>query len=141
MLTRILCLKMVLPYTWVLYFELFCFQDILCALSTIRYRLIRHREISLYWLFQHRNCLVLTLMDEERCCRTMKTDFPDLWNNENLDFPTFSGSLFAENHWFILINSSLTVIKKCVYVAVLKKKSNKKTTKNKTKQNKTKKKK
>ena len=70
-------------------------------------------------------------MDEERCCRTMKTDFPDLWNNENLDFPTFSGSLFAENHWFILINSSLTVIKKCVYVA----------TKNKTKQNKKKKKK
>ena len=74
-------------------------------------------------------------MDEERCCRTMKTDFLDLWNNENLDFPTFSGSLFAESHWFILINSSLTVIKKCVYVAVLKKKSNKKTTKNKTKQN------
>ena len=75
-------------------------------------------------------------MDEERCCRTMKTDFPDLWNNENLDFSTFSGSLFVENHWFILINSSLTVIKECVYVAVLKK-----TTKNKTKQNKTKKKK
>ena len=71
----------------------------------------------------------------------MKTDFPDLWNNENLDFSTFSGSLFVENHWFILINSSLTVIKECVYVAVLKKKSNKKTTKNKTKQNKKKKKK
>ena len=35
---------------------------------------------------------------------------PDLWNNENLVFPTFSDSLFAENHSLILINSLLTVL-------------------------------
>ena len=35
---------------------------------------------------------------------------PDLWNNENLVFPTFSDNLFAENHSLILINSSLTVL-------------------------------
>ena len=36
--------------------------------------------------------------------------FPDLWNNENLLFFTFRDSLFAENHWLILIISSLTVL-------------------------------
>ena len=35
---------------------------------------------------------------------------PDLWNNENLVFPTFSDTLFAENHALILINSSLTAL-------------------------------
>ena len=35
---------------------------------------------------------------------------PDLWNNENLVFPTFSDSSFAEKHSLILINSSLTVL-------------------------------
>ena len=36
--------------------------------------------------------------------------FPDLWNNENLLFSTFRDSFFAENHWLILIISSLTVL-------------------------------
>ena len=45
MLTRILYLKMVLPYTLALYFSLICFQDILCVLSMISYHLIRQREI------------------------------------------------------------------------------------------------
>ena len=35
---------------------------------------------------------------------------PDFWNNESLVFPTFSDSLFAENHSLILSNSSLTVL-------------------------------
>ena len=35
---------------------------------------------------------------------------PDLWNNENLVFPTLSDSLFAEHHSLILNNSSLTVL-------------------------------
>ena len=35
---------------------------------------------------------------------------PGLWNNENLVFPTFSDSLFTENHSLILIKSSLTVL-------------------------------
>ena len=34
----------------------------------------------------------------------------DLWNNENLEFPTLSDCLFAENHSLILINSLLTVL-------------------------------
>ena len=34
----------------------------------------------------------------------------DLWNNENLVFPTFSDSLFAGNHSLILFSSSLTVL-------------------------------
>ena len=34
----------------------------------------------------------------------------NLWNNENLVFPAFSDSLFAENHTLILINWSLTLI-------------------------------
>ena len=33
----------------------------------------------------------------------------NLWNNENLVFPTFSDSLFAVNHTLILINCSLTL--------------------------------
>ena len=35
---------------------------------------------------------------------------PDVWNNENLVFPTFSDSLFAGNHSLILFSSSLTVL-------------------------------
>ena len=35
---------------------------------------------------------------------------PNLWNNENLVFPTFSDSWFAKNHLLILIDSSLTVL-------------------------------
>ena len=34
----------------------------------------------------------------------------DLWNNENLEFPTLSDCLFAENHSLILISSLLTVL-------------------------------
>ena len=34
----------------------------------------------------------------------------NLWNNENLVFPTFSDSLFAVNHTLILINCSLTLL-------------------------------
>ena len=34
----------------------------------------------------------------------------NLWNNENLVFPAFSDSLFAENHTLILINWLLTLI-------------------------------
>ena len=46
---------------------------------------------------------------------------PDLWNNENLVFPTFSDSLFAENHSLILINSSLTVLNNVFMLLCLKK--------------------
>ena len=35
---------------------------------------------------------------------------PDLWIYENLVFPTFSDSLFAENHSLTLINFSLTAL-------------------------------
>ena len=36
--------KNVLLYTRVQYFQLFCFQDMLCALSMISYHVIRHRD-------------------------------------------------------------------------------------------------
>ena len=46
----------------------------------------------------------------------------DLWNNENLLFPLFSGSFFAEDHLLILINSSLTVLNNVFMLLCSKKK-------------------
>ena len=46
----------------------------------------------------------------------------DLWNRENLVFPTFSDSLFAENHSLTLINLLLTVLNN-VFMLMCSKKS------------------
>ena len=45
---------------------------------------------------------------------------PDLWNNEDLVFPTFSDSVFAENHSLTLINLSLTVLNNVFMLLCLK---------------------
>ena len=48
---------------------------------------------------------------------------PNMWNNENLVFPTFNDSLFAENNSLILINSSLTALNNVFMLLCSKKKS------------------
>ena len=56
--------------------------------------------LSISWLF------IFNVGRGERMLNLL----PDLWNNENLVFPTFSDTLFAGNHAMILINSSLTAL-------------------------------
>ena len=48
----------------------------------------------------------------------------DLWNNKNLIFPTFSDSLFAENHLLILFNLSLTALNNVFMLLCSQKKRN-----------------
>ena len=46
----------------------------------------------------------------------------DLWNHENLVFPTFSDSFFAENYSLTLINLLLTVLNNVFMLMCSKKK-------------------
>ena len=104
--TRILYLKIVSLYTWILYFLLFYFQDILCVQTMTNSHPVKHGEMF----------IVLTLYVSQlfifNACRGNEIFrfLPDSWNNENLAIPIFRDRLFAENHFLILNNSSLTLL-------------------------------
>ena len=83
-------------------FSYFFFKIFYVFFPMISYPLIRQwqKALSISWMF------VFNVGRWERILYFLR----NLWNNENLVFPAFSDSLFAENHTLILINWSLTLI-------------------------------
>ena len=80
-------------------FLVFYFQDILCVFFHNKFSPIKTPTnfialtLSILWLF---------IFNFGRGGEMLYSLF-DLWNNENLVFSTFSNSLFAENHFLVLI--------------------------------------
>ena len=100
----------ILTCIWALCFWYFIFK-ILCVFFHNKFSPIKiptnfiALTLSILWLF---------IFNFSRGGEMLYSLF-DLWNNENLVFSTFSNSLFAENHFLVLIiNSSLTILNNVV---------------------------